>query len=79
MEGTIVCFVGDYAICKNNESGEVFNVNIKNIQNGNEGDYIVVTEQGVIVKYNKKEKYGKNNKFEDCYIYDDVLIEIRKE
>lgn len=54
MEGIIVCFIGDYAICKNEESGEVFNVSKNSIKRCHVGDIIINKEEIWIKK--KKEK-----------------------
>ncbi|NMM61223.1 hypothetical protein HBE96_00600 [Clostridium sp. P21] len=65
MKVTIICFVGDYAICKN-QDGYIFNVLKEKVDDFNIGDIIDMTEDGEIVeKEEEEEKY---------YVCDDVVI-----
>ncbi|MBU5482716.1 hypothetical protein KQI86_00175 [Clostridium sp. MSJ-11] len=71
MKITIVCFIGDYAICKNEETGEVFNINSKELKDIKEGDKVSFVNGSYI-----KEEKEKQIDWNKCYIYDDVIIEM---
>ncbi len=67
MKVTIVCYVGDYVICKK-ENGDVFNLPKEKVLDCKTGDVIDITKDGEI---EKEEKEGKEEKY---YICDDVVI-----
>lgn len=68
MKFTIVCYVNDYAICKD-DNGEIFNLPKEKVSCFKEGDVINMGEDGEVVKDGEiaedEEKY---------YICDDVVI-----
>ncbi|AKN32462.1 hypothetical protein Ccar_17005 [Clostridium carboxidivorans P7] len=68
MKFTIVCYVNDYAICKD-ESGEIFNLEKEKVDGFKEGDVINMSEDGEIVK--DEETVEDEEKY---YICDDVVI-----
>jgi hypothetical protein len=65
MKVTIVCYVGDYVICKK-ENGDVFNLPKEKVVDFKVGDVIDITKDGKIEKEEEKE--------EKYYICDDVVI-----
>ncbi|WP_315114991.1 hypothetical protein [uncultured Clostridium sp.] len=71
MKITIVCIIGDYAICKNEVTGEVFNIPLKKLKDVKEGDEISFVNGNYI-----KEEKEKELDWNKCYIYDDVIIDI---
>lgn len=67
----IVCFVGDFAICKD-EHGNVINIPRNKLINYKIGDYI---DDPNMSKINKSINTDKKEK-EEYEIYDDVIIEL---
>lgn len=64
MKATIVCYVGDYAICKK-ENGDVCNILKSDVVSFNIGDIVYINDEGKIQDKEIKEKY---------YICDDVIV-----